>query len=149
MTNLARRGRAQMLSVIVLFALIGVSVQVLHIAHGSQLTYGLSFNVGLLLLAVLLYAGHGGFRIVYGLLLLVSAFALVFVGLTRAIDGVETAWFLPVMSAVLMYCCWVTLVSKSARQFLAEGRSDSRPWWRIGLLKPCRGRSADATVAQQ
>jgi hypothetical protein len=137
-----------MLSVLALFALIGVSMQVLRIARGSQLAYGLSFNVGLLLLALLLYAGHGGFRIAYGLLLLASAMALVFVGLTRAIDGVETAWFLPVMSAALSYCCWVVLVSESARQFLAEARSDASARRGIGRLRFRRRNPADAPIGQ-
>jgi hypothetical protein len=119
-TKVARWGRAQLLSVVVLSALLGVGCFVLHIAQVRHLPYGLSFSVGLFALAVMLYTGHRQFRVVHGLLLLATAIALVFVGLTRAIDGVETVWLFPVMSAALGYCCWVTLVSKSAGRFLAE-----------------------------
>jgi hypothetical protein len=115
----------QVFTVIVFSALLGVGSQVLHIPSGSRLAYGLPFSMGLLLLAVLFYTGHGRFRVLYGLLLLAAAMAFVFVGLTRAIDGVERSWYLPVMSAALLYCCWVILVSKSARRFLEESRHGS------------------------
>ena len=116
------RGRAQMLTVMVLIALLGAASQLLHIQTGSRIANGCSISVAALLVAALFYSGRARFRVVFGMLLLAGAMAFVFVGLIRAIDGVQTAWFFSVMSAVLAYSCWVILVSKSARQFLGENR---------------------------
>jgi hypothetical protein len=132
-----------MLSVIVLSALFGVSSMVLRIAHG-RLPYGFSFSVGLLLLAVLLYVGHRRVRVVLGLLLLATAIALVFVGLTRAIDLVEAAWIFPVMAVALGYCCWVTLVSRSARRFFERSHGAALARRTPGMLRPRRNRPAHA-----
>ena len=133
-----------MLSVIVLSALFGVSSMVLRIAHGRHLPYGFSFSVGLVLLAVLLYVGYRRIRVVLGLLLLATAIALVFVGLTRAIDLAKAAWIFPVMSAALGYCCWVTLVSRSARRFFERSHGALEMRSTSGMLRPRHGRAAHA-----
>jgi hypothetical protein len=111
-----------MLTVMVLIAFLGAVSQLLHIQPWSRIATGFPISVAVLLVAVLLYTGRARFRIAFGMLLLAGAMAIFFVGLIPAVDGVKTAWFFPVMSAVLVYCCWVILVSKSARQFLGENR---------------------------
>lgn len=122
MTKPFSRGRAQMLTVMVLIAILGAASQLLDIQTGSRIANGISISVAVLLVAVLFYRGRARFRVVFGMLLLAGAMAFVFVGLIRAIDGVKSTWFFPVMSVVLAYCCWVILVSKSARHFLGESR---------------------------
>ena len=133
-----------MLSVIVLSALFGVSSMDLGIAQGRHLPYGSFFSVGLILLAVLLYAGHGRVRVVLGLLLLATAMALVFVALTRAIDGVEGVWIFPVMSVALGYCSWVILVSRSARRFFERGHGATMLQRTPGMARPRHVRAAHA-----
>jgi uncharacterized membrane protein (DUF4010 family) len=111
-----------MLTVMVLVALLGAVSQLLHIQTGSRIAAGFPISVAVLLVAALFYSGRARFRVAFGMLLLIGAMAIFFVGLIPAVDGVKTAWFFPVISGVLAYCCWVILVSKSARQFLGENR---------------------------
>jgi hypothetical protein len=119
-TESGERGRWQMLSVILLMLLLGVVSQLTRQRGDNGLLFGQSFGVILVLMAVLVYNGHRRTRVVTGLLFLAGALAFVFVGLTRAIDGVRTAWYLIIMSGALAYGSWVILRSKSAREFLEE-----------------------------
>ncbi len=120
MTETSERGRQQMLSVILLLLLLGVVSQLTRQRGDNGILFGQSFGVILVLLAILVYNGHRRFRVVTGLLFLAGALAFIFTGLTRAIDGLRTAWYLIIMSGALAYGSWVILRSRSAREFLEE-----------------------------